>query len=131
MALSLVGTVAAQIVSLYQFGLIGRLPDRPFWIFDSNKVNKSAYAYKRFAVPDAFLMLVSYGTTALLAATGNTKRPKIARVLMTGKIALDVLSALKLGQEEWAENKKLCLYCQSATLASIISLFLAWREMKS
>ena len=131
--LSLVGTLAAQIVSLYQIGIIKRLPDLPFPPFDSNKVNASDYAYKRFQVPDAFLMLASYSTTALLAGMGGKDRFKTQKwlpILTLGKVVLDVLTAIELGREEWKDNKALCAYCQGATLASLVSLFVAWPEAK-
>jgi uncharacterized membrane protein len=131
--LSLIGVGAAKIVSLYQIGIIKNLPDPPLSIFDSTKVDASDYAYKRFATPDAFLMLVSYATTAWLAGAGREDREKrnpLWTFAMTGKIAVDVLAALQLGREEWAENKKLCAYCQLATIASIASLLLAIPETK-
>ncbi len=132
-ALSLVGTVAAQVVSLYQVGLVKRLPDLPFRPFDTNKVDASDYAYRRFQVPDAFLMLCSYSTTALLAAMGGKERYKTQKwlpILTFAKVLVDVLGAIELGREEWKDNKALCVYCQCATLASLVSLWVAWPEAK-
>jgi hypothetical protein len=40
----------------------------------------------------------------------------------------DAATALRLGQEEWAKNKALCGYCQTATLASLASVALALPE---
>ena len=40
----------------------------------------------------------------------------------------DAFFAVKLGQEEWKENKALCWYCQSATLASLASVAFALPE---
>ncbi len=130
--LSLVGTLMAQIVSLYQVGLIKHLPDPPLGIFDSDKVDASDYAYKRFATPDGFLMLISYSTTAWLAGAGGEERAKTNpawSLLMGAKIALDLVSAAELAREEWNDNKKLCAYCQTATLASVASLALAIPEI--
>ena len=132
-ALSLIGVGAAQIVSLYQIGIIKKLPDPPIPLFDSSKVDASDYAYKRLATPDAFLMLMSYATTAWLAGAGREDRAKrnpLWTLAMTGKIVLDILSAFQLAREEWGENKKLCAYCQLATLASVVSLFYALPETK-
>lgn len=132
-ALSLIGVGIGKFVSLYQFGLIKRLPDPPIPIFDSTKVNASDYAYKRGATADAFLMIITYATTAWLAASGRderaTKNPLWVKV-MFGKILLDIATNLMLAREEYAENKKLCFYCQSASLISLVSLLVAWPEFK-
>lgn len=72
--LSLLGVGMAQIVSLYQVGIVKHLPDPPLDVFDSDKVDASDYAYKRFLTPDGFLMLMSYATTAWLAGIGGEKR---------------------------------------------------------
>ena len=132
--LSLVGVAMAQIVSLYQVGIVKHLPDPPLDIFDSDKVDASDYAYKRFQTPDGFLMLLSYAATATLAGAGGEKRGQtqpLLSLLMGGKILLDLISAAELAREEWNDNKKLCPYCQTATLASLASLVLAWPEVKS
>lgn len=133
-ALSLLGILAGQIVSLYQFGIIKRLPDPPLAVFDSTKVNAGEYAYKRLQVPDAFLMLATYATTAILAGMGQPKRAEkspILPLLMGGKILLDVVTNLVLATEEWKGSKKLCFYCQCASVISIASLFLAWPEVRA
>ncbi len=49
--LSALGLVDFSIISLYQTGVIKSLPDLPFEVFDSNKVNASEDAY-RFGAPD-------------------------------------------------------------------------------
>ena len=131
--LSLVGVGMAQIVSLYQIGIVKHLPDPPLDVFDSDKVDASDYAYKRLLTADGFLMLMSYATTAWLAGTGGEKRSQthpLLSLLMGAKILLDLVSAAELAREEWNDNKKLCPYCQTATLASIGSLVLAWPEIK-
>jgi hypothetical protein len=47
---------------------------------------------------------------------------------LAAKTGWDSFTALKLGQEEWAENRALCAYCQVATLASLASFALALPE---
>ena len=131
LGLSLVGAAAGGVVSLYQMGLVKRLPDLPFPPFDATKVDKSPYAYKRFDTPDAPLMLLSYAATAVLASAGGKHRADTHPALpiaLAAKTVTDAAVALKLGQEEWAENKALCGYCQAATLASIASVALAVPE---
>ncbi len=129
--LSLLGSAMAQIVGLYQTGIIKKLPDPPVGPFDSARVDASDYAYKRLQTPDAFLMLGTYAATGALAAAGGanraTEQPGLP-IAMAVKTVYDSLTALKLGQEEWAENKALCAYCQVATLASLASVALAMPE---
>lgn len=129
--LSLVGVAIGKIVTLYQTGIIRRLPDPPVDVFDSTRVNASNYAYKRLQTPDATLMIVTYGITAALAAAGGKNRAEeqpLLAVATAAKMAMDVGTNLKLAQEEWAENKALCAYCQTATLLSLASLVLALPE---
>lgn len=131
--LSMLGAAMGQIVGLYQTGIIKRLPDPPIGPFDSERVDASDYAYKRMATPDALLMLTSYGITAALAGADGEDRARRNPWLplaMGLKIAGDLGVALKLSQEEWAENKALCFYCQVATAASAASLALAIPEMR-
>lgn len=130
LGLSLLGTLAGQIVLLFQMGLVRRLPDPP-GPFDSSRVDASDYGYSRLQTPDAALMLVSYGVTAALAAAGGRDRASATPALpvaLAAKTAWDSVSAVKLGQEEWAQNKALCAYCQMATVASLASFALALPE---
>ncbi len=124
-ALSNVGALAGIIVSLYQTGVIHHLPDLPGKIWNADKVDAADYAYKRFKTPDALMMTVSYGITAWLAGAGGKDRASRTPwlpVALAAKVLGDAAFAVKLGQEEWAENKALCWYCQSATLASLASV---------
>ena len=129
--LSLLGVAAGQMVSLYQTGIIKHLPDPPLDIFNSDKVDASDYGYKRLDTPDALPMIVTYGLTATLAGAGGMKRadqqPWLP-VAMGAKTLFDTLTTVKLGKEEWDENKALCFYCQVATVASFASLALALPE---
>jgi uncharacterized membrane protein len=129
--LSLLSTAMAQIVSLYQIGIVRRLLDPPIEIFDSTKVDASDYAYKRLQTPDSFMMLASYAVTAWLAGAGGKDRatqiPAVP-VALGLKTVLDTATAVQLGREEWNENKALCAYCQVATICSVVSVVLAAPE---
>lgn len=130
--LSMLGGTMAQAVSLYQTGAIDHLPDLPIPFIDSDRVDASDYAYKRFNAPDGPLMLVTYGLTAWLASMGGQNRAKETPwvpIAMGTKILFDALTATKLAQEEWQENNALCAYCQVATLCSFASLALAAPEV--
>lgn len=130
--LSIIGTAIGGVVTLYQTGIIRRLPDiLPGGIFDAEKVDASDYAYKRLQMPDAPLMMMTYATTAALAAAGGAERamrqPALP-VALAAKAWYDFATCLKLGQEEWAENKALCSWCQVATLISAITAALSLPE---
>jgi hypothetical protein len=131
--LSLLGTAAAQIVSLFQMGLVRRLPDPPVGPFDSVRVDASDYAYSRLEMPDGPLMLVTYGVTAALAAAGGADRAERHPALplaLAAKTGFDAVSALRLAGEEWRENRAFCAYCQAATVASLVSFALALPEAR-
>lgn len=131
LGLSLAGVGIAKLVSAYQTGLIRRMPDLPAPGVDSNKVNASDYAYKRLQTPDGLLMLVNYAVTAALAGAGGKDRAReqpLLAVATGAKTVYDVVTCLKLGVEEYQDNKALCAYCQAATVASIASAALALPE---
>jgi hypothetical protein len=132
--LSLVGAAMGQIVTLYQTGIIGHLPDPPLSLFDSDRVDASDYAYRRLSSPDAPLMLINYGVTAALAAAGGkdrAERQPLLPIALGLKTLIDALGALELGREEWSENKALCAYCQIATLCSLAAAALAIPEARA
>lgn len=129
--LSMVGMAMGQIVGLYQTGILRRLPDPPVGPFDSSRVDASDYAYKRLDTPDGLMMAGTYAVTAILAGAGGRDRahdhPALP-VALAAKTLYDSYVALKLGREEWQDNKALCAYCQLATLASLASAALALPE---
>ena len=129
--LSLLGVALGQIVTLYQTGIIHHLPDPPVGPFDSDKVDASDYAYKRLDTPDAVGMISTYGITTALAAAGGANRavdnPALP-ISLLAKTLGDVATNLMLAKEEWKENKALCFYCQTATVASIATVVLAVPE---
>jgi uncharacterized membrane protein len=130
--LSVVGSAIGGIVTLYQTGIVKRLPDiLPGKVFDAEKVDASDYAYKRLQMPDAPLMMLTYAGTAALAAAGGAERATRQPALplaFAGKAIYDLATCLKLGQEEWAENKKLCSWCQVATAISAVTAALSLPE---
>jgi uncharacterized membrane protein len=130
--LSFAGAAIGAVVGAYQMGLIRRLPDiLPGRIWNAEKVDASNYAYKWMQTPDAFLMLITYGVTAALAAAGGKNRAQdnpLLPIAAAAKATCDLATALKLGQEEWAENEALCSWCQVATLVSAATVAAALPE---
>ncbi|WP_300973493.1 vitamin K epoxide reductase family protein [Sphingomonas sp. LHG3406-1] len=130
--LSLVGAAIGGVVTLYQTGIVKRLPDiLPGKLFDAEKVDASDYAYRRMQMPDATLMVLTYGATAALAAAGGAERATrqpLLPVALAAKAWYDLATCLKLAREEWAENKALCSWCQVATLVSAATAALSLPE---
>lgn len=129
--LSFFGAAMGQIVSLYQFGIVRKLPDLPVAPFDTNRVDAADYAYKRLNTPDGFLMVLTYAATAALAAAGGRRRAEQSPwlpLLLFGKTVYDVGTTAKLSREEWQETKALCLYCTLGAAASLASMLLAAPE---
>jgi uncharacterized membrane protein len=121
-ALSVVGAVIGGVVTLYQTGVVKRLPDiLPGEIWDAEKVDASDYAYRHLQQPDAPMMMVTYGLTAMALAAGGKDRARqnpALPVVATLKAVGDFVTCLALARQEWAENRKLCSYCQVATAIS-------------
>lgn len=130
--LSFAGVLIGKVVGAYQTGLIKRLPDIfPGRIWDAEKVDASEYAYKRLQVPDATLMIVTYGATAALAAAGGKDRAQqnpALPIAAAAKAGLDFATCLKLAREEWQENRAFCSWCQLATLISAVTLVISLPE---
>jgi len=130
--LSLIGEAIGGVVTLYQTGIIKRLPDiLPGRIWDAEKVDASDYAYKRLQTPDATMMVGTFALTAGLIAAGGKDRAEQLPALPIAaalKAAFDLATDLKLAQEEWAENKALCSWCQVATLISAATVALTLPE---
>ena len=130
--LSFAGSTIGMVVGAYQTGILKRLPDiLPGRIFDAEKVDASDYAYKRMQTPDGLLMAVTYGVTAALAGAGGKDRARqnpALPIAAAAKACYDLATALKLGREEWQDNKALCSWCQLATLISAAAVALTLPE---
>lgn len=130
--LSLVGAAIGGVVAAYQTGIIKRLPDiLPGRIWDAEKVDASDYAYRRLQTPDAAMMLSTYALTAGLIAAGGKDRAEQAPALPIAaalKALFDFVTCVKLGRDEWAENKALCSWCQVATAISAVTVALTLPE---
>lgn len=130
--LSFAGGAIGMVVGAYQTGLLKRLPDiLPGRIFDAEKVDASDYAYKRMQTPDGLLMAITYAVTAALAGAGGKDRARqnpALPIAAAAKAGYDLATAARLAREEWQENKKLCSWCQVATLISIAAFALTLPE---
>lgn len=95
-ALSLAASAALGLLTLYQMGLIRHMPEPPLPGFDADKVNGSAEAYSKLAIPDALLGVSSYAGTMLLAAMGGLNRAREhpwMPLALAAKVGLDATLA--------------------------------------
>lgn len=130
-ALDFVAMGALGVISLYQLGIIKKIPEPPWKGLDAEKVNGSKEAYSYFSVPDAFLGIASYAVTASLAAAGPQDRSKTQPwwpVAMTGKVLLDAAQAGKLTIDQGTKYRAFCLWCLIAAGATFATVPLAWKE---
>jgi uncharacterized membrane protein len=137
-ALSALGVTDFAIISLYQIGVLRRLPDLPGRVFDSNRVNASRHAYAT-GVPDGALGGMLYATTLALAAAGGdgSTRPANRRegrhigwdVLLAGATLAGSLAAARYLDDMVRRQQRACPYCLVGAAASFASLALAAGEL--
>ena len=111
--LSALGLVDFSIISLYQTGVIKHLPDLPFPIFDSDKVNASEEAYK-MGVPDGPVSAVTYALNMVLAAAGGNEgaeRKPVYDVALGAVVLGNAAGAAHYLFNMITKQKKICLYC--------------------
>ncbi len=121
--LSALGLIDFSVISLYQTGIIQKLPDLPFSIFDSNKVTASTEAYQ-FGVPDGLIGVTVYATTIVLAIAGGSKqsgRKPVFDTLLGAAILGNTAGAIYYLYDMIFKQKKICLYCLAGDAISIAS----------
>lgn len=130
-ALSAAGIADFTIISLYQTGIIRRLPDLPGKIFDSNSVNKAPEA-KIFGVPDGPVSLGVYALTITLAAAGGMKerRPRWLDFATAATVLGNAAGAAYYMGDMIFRQKKVCIYCVTGALINFASAAAAWKLLK-
>jgi uncharacterized membrane protein len=121
--LSALGLVDFSIISLYQTGVIKHLPDLPYPLFDSDKVNASEDAY-RFGAPDAPISAVAYATAMVLASAGGSEkaeRKPAFDVALGATLAGNAIGAVFYLYKMFFKQKKVCLYCTTGAAINIAS----------
>lgn len=112
-ALSALGIVDFAFISLYQSGVIKRLPELPFKGFDSNTVNAAPEAYMMGA-PDATISALVYASNMVLATAGGTEasgRKPALDMLLGATIAGNAAGAVYYLYDMIFKQKKVCPYC--------------------
>lgn len=121
--LSGLGLIDFSIISLYQTGIINKLPDIPHPLFDSNKVNAAKDAYM-FGVPDGPVSAVAYGLTMVLASAGGSEkagRHPAFDVALGATIAGNAAGAVFYLFNMVFKQKKICMYCVTGAVINIAS----------
>jgi len=140
-ALLLGATAAMGVISLYQTGILRRLPDPPLPGVDSERVDASGEAYQLLRTPDATLSIANYGVTLALIGMGGADRARempLIPLLAAGKLAADAAGAVWLTLEQITQHRALCAYCLAAAAASVAALpqalpeaRAAWQQLRS
>ncbi len=143
---TMLSTACMAVASLYQAGVVRRIPELPLGPFDANRVEASAQAYQLLRMPDAPLAVVSFGLTAALAAGAGTgpggprfgRRADIVRVALGAKALVDAAYGAKLMADQATKHGKLCSWCLTTTVGAAIALGPAlaegragWRALRS
>lgn len=122
--LASLGLLDFIIISLYQLGVIRKLPDVPVKGIDSNYVNASDEAYK-MGLPDGSVSATVYTIILVLIGVKGTKksgREPVWDVLLGGAIAANAAGALDYLRVMIFKQKKICLYCVMGAVINLVML---------
>ncbi len=138
---AMASTACMGVASLYQTGVLRRIPELPLDLFDAGRVEASAQAYQLLRMPDAPLAVVSFGLTAALAAAagaGGGRDVQAVRVALGGKALVDLAYSVKLMSDQVTKHGRLCSWCLTTTVGAAIALPPAlaegragWRALRS
>jgi len=121
--LSAIGLADFSLISLYQTGVIKRLPDLPFPIFDTNKVNASKSAYQ-LGVPDGPVSSLAYSATMVLASARGSEsagRKSVFDAALGVTVAANAIGAVVYLNDMIFKQKKICVYCITGAAINIAS----------
>jgi hypothetical protein len=134
LGLTFFSSTLLSVTSLYQMGILERLP-QPRWCgFNSEKVNGSAQAYSILCLPDGLLGFASYAITACLVGAGPENRSQTNAwlpVSMGLKLLTDALAAGKLTLDECRKIHAFSLWSLLTAGATFVALPLALPEVKA
>lgn len=130
--LSAVGLLDFVAISLYQLGIIRRLPDLPGRLFDTNAVNASPRAYP-LGVPDGPLGAALFAVTMVLAGAGGTRatgRSPLVSLLLGAAGFAGAAGAAKYLWDMITKEKKACPYCLVGAGLDFGIATYAWPEVR-
>ena len=121
--LSAAGLIDFTVISLYQLGIIDKLPDLPGKVFDSNSVNASKDA-QVMGLPDGPVSLTLYAANLLLAAGAlkQKKRGNIFDWLLAGSAIGQAAGGAYYLYNMATVQKKVCVYCVAGALINFATL---------
>ncbi len=128
---TMLSTACMAVASLYQTGVLRRIPELPLRRFDANRVEASAQAYQVLRMPDAPLAVVSFGLTAALAAAaggGAGRGVQAVRVALAAKALVDAAYSAKLMSDQVTKHGRLCSWCLTTTVGAAVALRPALEE---
>lgn len=131
--LSSLAMASLGVVAAYQVGIIKHIPEPPLPNLDADKVDSSAEAYQQLSSPDAFIGIVSYAVTMMLAAMGGPQRAQhhpFVPLGLAAKIGFDVVGAGKLTVDQWTKHEAFCTWCMLASVATFATAPFAVSEAK-
>jgi len=132
--LSLAAVGSLSVVTLYQMGIIERVPEPPLPYLDADDVDAAPEAYEVLAMPDAVLGIASYALTMSLAGAGGedraNERPWIPLAL-AAKVAFDAFEAGRLTLKQWTEHRAFCMWCLLAAGSTFATVPLVVPEARA
>ncbi len=123
-------------IALYQTGVTRGLRDPPLRRINSSRIAAVPPAYRplNVPIPDSLLGLMSYATTAALAALGGPDRyertPGLT-LLMSAKVYADAALGTILLGVQWTWYRAFCIYCMTSSLLSVTAAVLATPETRA
>jgi uncharacterized membrane protein len=111
--LSVAGLADFNLISLLQSGVVRRLPDIPYPIFDTNGINTSKTSFA-MGVPDAVISSVMFAMKMALATAGGSEKASRKPVfdLLLGAVSLGhAVGAAQMTYDMLFKKKKICIYC--------------------
>lgn len=129
-AVSLAGGASMAVVSLFQLGIIRRLPDPPLPGFDSGKVTSSDIAFG-LTMPDAPLALTSFAANLALAGWGGAERARDTPWIPAAAAAKAAFEAVVSGWllvQMRRRERAWCAYCLVAMAANMAVFALSLPE---
>lgn len=111
--LSVAGLADFNLIALLQAGILRRLPDIPYPVFDTNGINTSKTSYA-MGVPDAIISSVMFAMKMALATAGGSEKASRKPVfdLLLGVVTLGhTLGAAQMTYDMLFKKKKICIYC--------------------
>lgn len=112
-ALSVAGLADFNVIALLQSGVVKRLPDIPYPIFDTNGINTSKTSFA-MGVPDAIISSMMFAMKMVLATAGGSKNASRKAVfdLLLGAVSLGhAVGAAQMTYDMLFKKKRICIYC--------------------